>query len=80
MLALLIQIMLLTLSLARGTCTFFRNSTSLLGRQDFNELLQYTGGDYSSIASLQKELVKYESFPISVPRSSAGTRKTFNYK
>ncbi|XP_067950033.1 integrator complex subunit 6-like isoform X2 [Watersipora subatra] len=57
-----------------------RNSTSLLSRQDFNELLSYTGGDYSSIASLQKELTKYESFPISVPRSNAGSRKTFNYK
>ena len=59
---------------------FYRNAASLLARQDFNELLQYTGGDYSSIASLQKELVKYESFPIAVPRSNAATLKTFNYK
>lgn len=52
----------------------------MLARKDFNEILQYSKGDYASLASLQKEMEKYESFPISVPRPNAGQLKTYNYK
>lgn len=58
----------------------FRNAASILARQDLKELLKFTGGDYSSLASLQKELVKFESFPIAVPSSSSLSSRTLSHR